>query len=337
MTYTITELSLSNKNLENEKSSLLTALQLIQNDYNQSSIKSNTTEKPWNIVNNHKPNQIQFKSSHNSTTYMPVVKPPINQNVINCSSVNRYEILSDSDLEASAENEEPILAHDEPTTRQEKVNTNKSATKKPIASKKTRKIASPSNVPDNSASAKQCQASSEPSATPVRSTKAKRNTVIVGDSIIKYVKGWELSNASERVTVKSFSGATVDDMKDFIKPILRKKPEKLILHIGTNDLRSTVDLKVVADKVSNLVQTIYQQCPDIKVIVSGILTRKDVNGIADRVRQTNSLIESSCCENGWVFIENSNIKDSQLNSRGLHLNPSGSLLLQNNFKLLLRN
>ena len=131
-------------------------------------------------------------------------------------------------------------------------------------------------------------------------------------------------------------GATVDDMKDFIKPILRKTPEKLILHIGTNDLRST-DLKVVANKVSNLVQTIYQQCADIKVIVSGILTRKYVNGIADRVRQTNSLIKSSCCENGWVFIENSNIKDSHLNSRGLHLNPSGSLLLQNNFKLLLRN
>ncbi|CAB4014877.1 Hypothetical predicted protein, partial [Paramuricea clavata] len=177
MTYTITELSISNKNLENEKSSLLTALQLIQNDYNQSSIKSNTTEKPWNIVNNHKPNQIQLKSSHNSTTYMPVVKPPINRNVINCSSVNRYEILSDSDLAASAKNEEPILTHDEPTMQQEKVNTNKSATKKPIASsKKTRKIASPSNVPDNSASAKQSQASSEPSATPVRSTKAKRNT-----------------------------------------------------------------------------------------------------------------------------------------------------------------
>ncbi len=92
MTCTITELSLSNKNLENEKSSLLTALQLVQNDYNQSSIKSNTTERPWNIVNNHKPNQIQLKSTHNPTTYKPVEKPPINRNnVINCSSSNRYE------------------------------------------------------------------------------------------------------------------------------------------------------------------------------------------------------------------------------------------------------
>ena len=83
----------------------------------------------------------------------------------------------------------------------------------------------------------------------------------MGDSIIKYVKGWEISNSSERVTVKSFSGATVDDMKDFIKPILRKKPEKLILHFGTNDLRNT-DPKAVADNVSNLVQSINHRCPD---------------------------------------------------------------------------
>jgi hypothetical protein len=53
--------------------------------------------------------------------------------------------------------------------------------------------------------------------------------------------------------------------------------------------------------------------------------------------RTCSIIKSSCRENGRVFIENSNIKDSHLNSRGLHLNPSGSLLLQKHFKLLLKN
>ena len=52
--------------------------------------------------------------------------------------------------------------------------------------------------------------------------KTKRNTVIVGDSIIKYVKGWELSNPTQRVTVKSFSGANLEDMDDFINPILRQ-------------------------------------------------------------------------------------------------------------------
>ena len=34
--------------------------------------------------------------------------------------------------------------------------------------------------------------------------------------------------------VKLFPGATVEDMEDFIKPITRKSPDKLILHVGTN-------------------------------------------------------------------------------------------------------
>ena len=42
-------------------------------------------------------------------------------------------------------------------------------------------------------------------------SKMKRNAVIVGYSIIKYVKGWGLSNTTERVTVKSFSGASIRD------------------------------------------------------------------------------------------------------------------------------
>lgn len=56
-----------------------------------------------------------------------------------------------------------------------------------------------------------------------RNEKTKSNTVIVGDPMIKYVKGWEISSAINRVTVESFSGASVEDMTDFIKPIVRKK------------------------------------------------------------------------------------------------------------------
>ena len=70
-----------------------------------------------------------------------------------------------------------------------------------------------------------------------RNKGTKTSTVIVGDSMIKHVKGWGMSSATNRVTVKSFSGATIDDMSDFMKPVLRKKPENVIVHIGTNNLR----------------------------------------------------------------------------------------------------
>ena len=162
--------------------------------------------------------------------------------------------------------------------------------------------------------------------------KTKRNTVIVGDSIIKYVKGWELSNPTQRVTVKSFSGANLEDMDDFINPILRKKPDQLVLHIGTNDLRRA-ESQVVAHGVINLAHKIEQQCPGIDIIVSGILTRTDVKALSDRVSETNRLIKSLCNQNNWDFLTNSNIEAAHLNSRGLHLNPSGSQLLQSNFKL----
>ena len=107
-----------------------------------------------------------------------------------------------------------------------------------------------------------------------RNRETKTNTVIVGDSMIKYVKGWEMSSTQNRVTVQSFSGANIEDMTDFINPILRKKPEKVILHIGTNNLRKD-DGKSVADGIINLAQSIQRQCPDIEIVVSGIITRSD--------------------------------------------------------------
>ena len=127
MSHVIAELRLSNKNLENEKSSLLTAIQLIQNYYNQCSRKINTTERPWNVVTNHRSDQNQSKSLFNSINDTAVGKAPINNNVINYSSVNRYEILSDSNAELSEDNEEPILTQDEVTTRQKKISINKGA------------------------------------------------------------------------------------------------------------------------------------------------------------------------------------------------------------------
>ena len=59
--------------------------------------------------------------------------------------------------------------------------------------------------------------------------------VIAGDSIIQHIRGWSISR-SNKVVVKSFPGATIEDMEDFVKPLLRKKPDNVVLHIGTNDL-----------------------------------------------------------------------------------------------------
>ena len=66
-----------------------------------------------------------------------------------------------------------------------------------------------------------------------RGDESDKLVFIAGDSILQHVYGWELSNAKQRVSVKSFSGSTAEDMKDYLKPLIRKKPDTIILHVGT--------------------------------------------------------------------------------------------------------
>ena len=67
----------------------------------------------------------------------------------------------------------------------------------------------------------------------------KKTVVVAGDSIVKDLIGGKMSkdDPNHFYVVKPFPGATLEDMKDFIKPLTRKKPDKLILHVGTNNLK----------------------------------------------------------------------------------------------------
>ncbi|CAB4009184.1 Hypothetical predicted protein [Paramuricea clavata] len=60
--------------------------------------------------------------------------------------------------------------------------------------------------------------------------RAKEVVVIVGDSLIKNVVGASVSKTDPNhyYVVKAFPGANLSDMEDFIKPITRKSPEKII-------------------------------------------------------------------------------------------------------------
>ena len=77
----------------------------------------------------------------------------------------------------------------------------------------------------------------------------KKKTVIMiaGDSIVKGQKGWLMSR-EKMVKVHSFSGATTDDMDFFLKPLLNREPDHLILHIGTNDQRGQ-NLEEIAKRI----------------------------------------------------------------------------------------
>ena len=43
---------------------------------------------------------------------------------------------------------------------------------------------------------------------------------------------------TSRVKVHSFSGVGTSDMHDFLKPLIKKKQSRIIVHCGRNDLAS---------------------------------------------------------------------------------------------------
>ena len=65
-----------------------------------------------------------------------------------------------------------------------------------------------------------------------------KSIYIIGDSILKHVQGYEIFKLLEncKTYVKSFSGAKIKDMQDYVKPTLRENPDQIIVHVGTNDL-----------------------------------------------------------------------------------------------------
>ena len=59
---------------------------------------------------------------------------------------------------------------------------------------------------------------------------------MVGDSVIKFIQPRKLSRKFD-VSTHCFPGATVQDMNDYTKPVLQRKPDKIVLRVGTNNLR----------------------------------------------------------------------------------------------------
>ena len=68
----------------------------------------------------------------------------------------------------------------------------------------------------------------------------KKKVIVVGDSITKFLRSDELSTSERSVTVMKYPGCSTEDMIDYIKPIARKKPDTILLHVGTNILRKVL-------------------------------------------------------------------------------------------------
>ena len=137
-------------------------------------------------------------------------------------------------------------------------------------------------------------------------------------------------NSSDRVYVKSFPGATVEDMADYVRPTMKRAPDLIILHAGTNNLRDEGPARQIAENLMRLALDMKVGTND--VMVSGLIARNDDEDLHQKLMEVNEVLEMECMRYGLCFIDNRNISATQhLNGGGLHLNYQGTTILASNF------
>ena len=152
---------------------------------------------------------------------------------------------------------------------------------------------------------------------------------IMCDSIVKHIRVYELSQRVEncKCFVKSFSGAKVRCMENYIQPKLRETPSHVILHVRTNDVTTKQDPQQIAKSIINLVVKIKKNCD---VSISSITARNDK--YLRKVAHVNKYLKDKRREKKLHFIKHGNpIKVGHLNASKLHLNKRGTQVLSNQF------
>ena len=73
---------------------------------------------------------------------------------------------------------------------------------------------------------------------------------LVGADRVKGIEPCHIINSKDhRVSVHPFSRASTTDMNDFVKPLIRRKADAFILHVGCNDVGKNV---ADTDTIENL-------------------------------------------------------------------------------------
>ena len=107
------------------------------------------------------------------------------------------------------------------------------------------------------------------------------------------------------IKVRSFSGANVSCMVFHVKPNRRDdKPDHIILHTGTNDLRTEKTTSQIAKFIMDL--TISLKSNGNSVIVSGIVPLY----LNNKATEDNNRLVLKCAKRNILFISHSESIDS---------------------------
>lgn len=140
--------------------------------------------------------------------------------------------------------------------------------------------------------------------------------LVLGDSIIRNVE-------AEHMMVQCFPGIRTEQLQRVMENRELGSPDTVVIHVGTNDLRRTANLDYVMGDVYNLVNKAKTKFPKSKLVLSGVLRRRDVSW--RRIGAINSRYDWIAKTLGVTFVDpNSWVENWDFGRDGVHMNRSGT-------------
>ena len=159
----------------------------------------------------------------------------------------------------------------------------------------------------------------------------KGTTLILGDSTISGLIEKKMSR-NRKIKVRYFPGAKIKDMYHYAIPLLEKKPENIILHLGTNDAPYKSDTDILKDLIE-LKDFILEKSPSCKKIT---LSTPKVRTDRESAKKNNENLTNRLKKQGIPYIMHDNVTHKHLYRNGLHLNSVGFSILPENFLSYIR-
>ena len=154
----------------------------------------------------------------------------------------------------------------------------------------------------------------------------KGTTLILGDSTISGLIEKKMSR-NQKIKVRYFPEAKIKDMYNYAIPLLERKPENIILHLGTNDAPYKTDTDILKDLIE-LKDFILENSPSCRKIT---LSSSPVCTGRENAKKNNEKITNRLKKQGIPYTRHDSITHKHLHHNGVHLNTVGFSILAENF------
>jgi lysophospholipase L1-like esterase len=147
----------------------------------------------------------------------------------------------------------------------------------------------------------------------------KNEIILLGDSITNCAN-WDELFPNKKIVNRGISGDITLGVLDRMEEIVKRKPKKIFILIGINDISIDLDKSIILTNYQAIISKIKKDNPKTIVYVQSILPTNDAfdtfkkhQGKMEIIKAVNSNLEELARENSVIFL---NIFPEFLNEQG---------------------